>query len=156
MTRTHIAALIVLVVAIPAATAGSYFSSNDKPCFIAGAAGYRISDRQLHGPHRQHGGAAELAHAVGGQFRSGRFRAGRRQRCRQYLHRRHRHQEHPSRSRSRQRRPHGEPVARARRLQNIYVRSASFSQQDADALFAVTWQTARKTADSGREFAARS
>ena len=45
MTRTHIAALIVLVVAIPAATAGSFFASNDKPCFIAGATGYRISER---------------------------------------------------------------------------------------------------------------
>jgi len=30
MTRIHIAALIVLVVAIPAATAGSFFASNDK------------------------------------------------------------------------------------------------------------------------------
>jgi hypothetical protein len=37
----------------------------------------------------------------------------------------------------------------------IYVRSASFSQQDAAALFAVIWQIARKTTDSGREFAAR-
>jgi hypothetical protein len=33
----------------------------------------------------------------------------------------------------------------------IYVRSASFSQQDAAVLFAVIW----KTAGSGREFAAR-
>ena len=44
MTRTHIAALLALAVAIPAATAGSFFASSDKPCFIAGASGYRISD----------------------------------------------------------------------------------------------------------------
>src|SRR5664280_1180086 len=44
MTRTHIAALIVLVVAIPAATAVSFFASSAKPCFIAGASGYRISE----------------------------------------------------------------------------------------------------------------
>src|ERR1019366_9949427 len=29
---------------IPAATAGSFFASSAKPCFIAGNAGYRISD----------------------------------------------------------------------------------------------------------------
>ena len=44
MKRTHIAALLVLVVAVPAAAAGSFFSSNAKPCFIAGDSGYRISD----------------------------------------------------------------------------------------------------------------
>jgi hypothetical protein len=43
MTRTHIAALVVLVVAVPAATAGSFFASSAKPCFIAGASGYRGS-----------------------------------------------------------------------------------------------------------------
>ena len=36
----------------------------------------------------------------------------------------------------------------------IYVRSASFSEQDAAALFAVIWRTARK-AGLGREFAER-
>ena len=44
MTRTHVAALLVLAAAIPAATAASFFASSDKPCFIAGATGYRISD----------------------------------------------------------------------------------------------------------------
>ena len=43
MKPTHIAALLVLVVAVPAAAAGSLFSSNAKPCFIAGASGYQIS-----------------------------------------------------------------------------------------------------------------
>src|ERR1700688_1873247 len=43
MKRTHIAALLILIVAVPAATAGSFFSSNDKPCFIAGESGYQLS-----------------------------------------------------------------------------------------------------------------
>jgi hypothetical protein len=63
MTRTHIASLLVLIVAVPAAIAGSFFASsaktsyfktssfttsyfktsNVKPCFIAGAAAYQIS-----------------------------------------------------------------------------------------------------------------
>ena len=46
-------------------------------------------------------------------------------------------------------------LSRAPAAYKIYVRSASFSQQGAAALFAVIWQTTRKTADSGREFAAR-
>jgi hypothetical protein len=46
-------------------------------------------------------------------------------------------------------------LSRAPAAYKIYVRSASFSQQDTAALFAVIWQTARKTADSGRKFAAR-
>ena len=36
--------MLVLVVAVPAATAGSFFSSTAKPCFVAGAAGYQFSD----------------------------------------------------------------------------------------------------------------
>jgi len=36
----------------------------------------------------------------------------------------------------------------------IYVRSSNFSEQDAAALFAVIWRTARKTG-LGREFAER-
>ena len=46
-------------------------------------------------------------------------------------------------------------LSRAPADYKIYVRSASFSQQDAAALFAAIWQTARSTAGSGREFAAR-
>lgn len=48
MRRAHIVALIALIAAVPVAAAGSYFgggqSTSDKPCFIAGNAGYRLSD----------------------------------------------------------------------------------------------------------------
>ena len=44
MTRTHVAALLLFAAAIPAATAASFFTSSDKPCFIAGSTGYRVSD----------------------------------------------------------------------------------------------------------------
>ncbi len=44
MTRTHIAALVVVAVAVPAAIAGSFSASNDAPCFVAGNTGYRMSD----------------------------------------------------------------------------------------------------------------
>lgn len=49
MRRAHLVSLMVLIVAVPVATAGSYFggvgtSPDAKPCFIAGSAGYRLSD----------------------------------------------------------------------------------------------------------------
>jgi hypothetical protein len=47
MQRTQLIALIALIVAMPVAGAGTYFgarSTGDKPCFIAGSAGYRLSD----------------------------------------------------------------------------------------------------------------
>lgn len=48
MRRTHIGLLLAAVVAIPAVTAGTYFASSfktagEKPCFIAGNAGYKLS-----------------------------------------------------------------------------------------------------------------
>lgn len=43
MRRTQIVTLMALIVAVPAATAGSFFSSNAKPCFVAGNAGYELS-----------------------------------------------------------------------------------------------------------------
>ncbi len=48
MKRAHMISLMALVIAVPAATAGSFFSSsakpiNDKPCFNAGNVGYEIS-----------------------------------------------------------------------------------------------------------------
>ena len=48
MKRAHFISLMALVIAVPAATAGSFFSSgakpiNDKPCFNAGTTGYEIS-----------------------------------------------------------------------------------------------------------------
>lgn len=43
MQRTHIAALMALIVAVPAAAAGSFFASSAKPCFSAGRAGYEFT-----------------------------------------------------------------------------------------------------------------
>jgi hypothetical protein len=43
MTRTQIASLLALVLAIPA-VAGVYFSPKAKPCFVAGSAAYRVAD----------------------------------------------------------------------------------------------------------------
>lgn len=43
MRRTQIILLVALAAAIPAATAGSFFSPSSKPCFIAGTSGYLIS-----------------------------------------------------------------------------------------------------------------
>jgi hypothetical protein len=50
MRRTHLIALMAMIVAVPVATAGAYFGSGKpidaKPCFIAGNAGYRLSNAQ--------------------------------------------------------------------------------------------------------------
>ena len=48
MTRTHILALLALVVAVPAAAIGanSLFSADETPCFSAGSVGYRLTDRR--------------------------------------------------------------------------------------------------------------
>lgn len=49
MRRIHIVSMMALVIAIPAATAGSYFSLSsssaaiEKPCFVAGNIGYRLA-----------------------------------------------------------------------------------------------------------------
>jgi hypothetical protein len=43
MTRTQVASLLTLVLAIPA-VAGVYFSPKAKPCFVAGSAAYRVAD----------------------------------------------------------------------------------------------------------------
>lgn len=48
MRRIHFVSMMALVVAIPAATAGSYYASGnrttiEKPCFVAGNTGYRLA-----------------------------------------------------------------------------------------------------------------
>ena len=143
MTRTHIAALLVLAAAIPAAAAGSFFAPSDKPCFVAGAAGYRISDSasanftvridnaaakpDLRMQLVDDPAAADFVLVDDGDTAT------------------------PAPARRRQS-IRIDPAAanadltvalsRAPADYKIYVRSASFSQQDAAALFAVIWQTA--------------
>ena len=155
MTRTHIAALLVLVVAIPAASAGSFFASSDKPCVIAGDSGYQISDSasanftvridntaaqpDLRMQLVDDAAAADFVLVDDGvnactdaaAIKSIRLDPGAAK---------------PDLTVA---------LSRASADYKIYVRSASFSQQDAAALFAVIWQNAYKTAGSGREFAAR-
>ena len=43
MTRTQIASLMALMLAVPA-TAAIYFSPKAKPCFVAGSAAYRVAE----------------------------------------------------------------------------------------------------------------
>jgi hypothetical protein len=136
LKRTHIAALLVLIVAVPAATAGSFFSSNAKPCFIADAAGYRISDSA----------SANFTVRIDNTAAAPNLRM-------QLV-------DDPAAVKSIRLDPAASnadltvTLSREPADYKIYVRSAGFSEQDAAALFAVFWQEARKTG-SGREFAAR-
>jgi hypothetical protein len=147
MKRTHIAALLALIVAVPAATAGSFFSSNAKPCFVAGNAGYEISasasanytvriDNAAANPSVRlqivdDPAAADFVLVDDGDTGAACNAATAISSIRI------------------------DPVARQPDLTvalsrapadiKIYVRSANFSEQDAAALFAVIWQNARKT-----------
>ncbi len=153
MTRPHIVALLAVAIAI----AGSFSASNDRPCFITGNTGYRMSDSASANVTVRIDNAAakpdlrvqliDDAAAADFVLLDDGIAAGA---C-----------------------PGGtaiqnvrlDPTARnpdltvalsrAPAAYKIYVRSAGFSQQDAAALFAVIWRSAGKTKGSGREFAAR-
>jgi hypothetical protein len=160
MKRTHIVALMILIVAVPAAAASSFIASNAKPCFVAGNAGYQLSaaasaNYTVHIDHTaampslrmqlvddpaaadfvlvddsDAGNACKTAFAI----RSVRID---------------------------QAAPNADltvALSRAEADTKIYVRSANFSEQDAAALFAVIWLNARRTGQNsglGREFAER-
>ncbi len=158
MKRTHIATLLAAVVTIPAVAAGAFLSSNAQPCFIAGDIGYRISD----------GAAANVTVRIDNTAANPNLRlqqvddstmadfvlvddgdtvnacTGAVQSIRL----------DPAAA-------HADltvTLSRAPAGYKIYVRSASFSEQDAAALFAAIWDAARKdthVSGSGREFAAR-
>jgi len=157
MTRTHFAALLVFVIAVPAAIAVSFSASDDAPCFIAGNTGYRMSDSASANVTVRIDNAAakpdlrvqliDDAAAADFVLLDDGVAAGA---C-------------PGRTAIQS--VHLDPTAakpdltvalsRAPAAYKIYVRSAGFSQQDAAALFAAIWRNAGKTAGSGREFAAR-
>jgi hypothetical protein len=158
MTRIHAASLLVLLVAVPAATAGSYLTSSTSPspCFSDGNAAYQISgsksadfivriDNAAPSPSLSMQLVDDPATAdfvlvddatdtnacsVASTVKSIRI----------------------------------DPAARAPDLTlalsrkpadyKVYVRSSTFSEQDAAALFAVIWQSARKPG-LNREVAAR-
>ena len=157
MTRTHIAALMALAVAVPAATAGSFFASSDKPCFIAGASGYQISDSTSANFTVRIDNAAEkpdlrmqlVDDSAAADFvlvdDADTVNACAGVAAVQSIHL------DPAAAKA----DLTVALSRAPARYKIYVHSASFTQQDAAALFAVIWQTAGKTASSGREFAAR-
>ena len=146
MKRTHTAALLALVVAIPAATAGSFVASNDTPCFIADDTGYRISDSasanftvridnaaakpDLRLQLVDDSAAADFVLVDDGDAVSLRRAAP------------------PSKASASIPQPPTPDLtvalSRAPAAYKIYVRSADFSQQDAAALFAVIWQNCRQ------------
>ena len=157
MTRIHLISTIVLIVAIPAATAGSFFGSSAKPCFIAGNSGYQFSgsssanftvriDNTAPNPNLRmqivddpatadfvliDDGDAGNACKTAAAIKSIRIDAAAAK---------------PDLTVS---------LSRAAADYKIFVRSAHYAEQDAATLFAVIWQSARKTASTGREFAGR-
>jgi len=156
MKRTHAAALLALLVAITAATAGSFFAPSETPCFAAGDRSYRISNgaaadvtvridnAAAHPDLRMQliddAAAADFVliddadagnACPGGAVQSIRIDAGAR---------------NPDLTVA---------LSRAPAAYKIYVRSARFSQQDAAALFAVLWRNAGRTVLAARKVAAR-
>ena len=156
MTRTHVAALLVLAAAIPAATA-SFFASSGTPCIIAGASGYRITDSataiftaridnmaakpDLRLQLVDDSAASDFVLIDDSDSVNACASASAVQSIR--LDPQAAHADLTV------------ALSRAPAAYKIYARSANFSQQDAAALFAVIWKTAGKIAGPGREFAAR-
>jgi hypothetical protein len=160
MTRTHLAALLVVATAIPTAIAAASFftssASSKAPCFFAGATGYRISnadadltvriDNASAAPDLRlqliddaaaadfvlvDDGDAGSACAGATAMRNIRLAPG---------------EDHADLTVA---------LSRAPAPHKIYVHSAAFSQQDAAAVFAAIWRQGRKTAGSSQELAAR-
>jgi hypothetical protein len=160
MKRTHLFSLMVLIAAVPAATASSFFTSNAKPCFVSGNTGYELSgsasadytvrvDNAAPAPSLRMQVVDDPAAAdfvlIDDEDSAGTCKAS-----------------------SDIRSVHVNPAALDADLTitvspqpadfKIYVRSVNFTAQDAAALFAVIWQTARhggQHAGLGREFAER-
>jgi hypothetical protein len=150
MKRTHVISLMALAVAVPAATAGSFFSSSAspaKPCFAAGNAAYELSssnaadytvrvDNAAANPSVRlqlvdDPAAADFVMVDDGDATQACTGA------------------------SSLKTVHVDAAAltpdltvalsRADADYKVYVRSTSFSEQDAAALFAVIWQNTRRT-----------
>jgi hypothetical protein len=159
MKRAHVISLMALAVAVPAATAGSFFSSSAspaKPCFATGNAAYELSgsnaadytvrvDNAAANPSVRlqlvdDPAAADFVMVDDGDATQACTGAGSLKTVRI------------------------DPTAltpdltvalsRADADYKVYVRSASFSEQDAAALFAVIWQNTRRTG-AHRQVAAR-
>jgi hypothetical protein len=158
MKRTHIAALLAVGIAISAAATGPFLPSNAQPCFIAGDTSYRIANR----------GAADVTVRIDNTATKPDLRlqqvddsamadfvlvddsdtvngcTGAVQSIRL----------DPAAANA----DLTVTLSRAPAAYKIYVRSGVFSEQDAAALFAAMWDSARKNthaSGSGREFVAR-
>jgi hypothetical protein len=156
MTRTNLASLLLLIVGVPAAAAATFFNTGTaQPCFVAGSGAYRMTagahanvtvriDNKAAAPNLRmqlvdDPAAADFVLVDDGTGTCAATAAVTTIRL--------------------------DPAASAPDLlvalsqepapYKIYVRSAHFSQQDAAALFAVIWKTARQAGLTGREFAAR-
>jgi hypothetical protein len=150
MKRTHLISLMALVIAVPAATAGSFLSSGSSgaaPCFAASNATYRLSgdaaadytvriDNAAVSPSLRmqmvddpaaadfvlvDDGDASAACKAAGSIKTIRVDAAA-----------------------------AEPDVTVAMTQTaadykVFVKSSNFSEQDAAALFAVIWRSARKT-----------
>ena len=156
MRRIHIAALLALVVAVPAATASSFFATKDKLCFIAGRTGYELTGSATATTTVRIDNAAQrpdLRLQVVGDPAAADFvlidDGNTADSCKQ-----------ASAVTSIRLDPaaaHADltvTLSHAAADYTIYVRSANYSEQDAAALFSVIWQEARKTG-TRRELAAR-
>jgi hypothetical protein len=150
MKRAHMISLMALAVAVPAATAGSFFSSSAspaKPCFAAGNAAYELSgsnaadytvrvDNAAANPSVRlqlvdDPAAADFVMVDDGDATQSCSGAASLKTV------------------------HVDPavltpdltvaLSRADADYKVYVRSTSFSEQDAAALFAVIWQNTRRT-----------
>ncbi len=151
MKRTHLIALMALVVAVPAATASSFFSSDAptaRPCFVSGAAAYELSatsaadytvriDNAAANPNLRmqlvdDPAAADFvlvdegdsAEACKGSSSLETVRV----------------------DPAAQKPDLTVTLSRNEAEHKVFVRSANFSEQDAAALFAVIWQNTRRTA----------
>lgn len=150
MTRTHVIALMALAIAVPAATAGSFFSPSAapaKPCFAAGNAAYEMSgsnaadytvriDNAAAKPSLRlqlvdDPAAADFVMVDDGDSTQACGSAASLKTVRVDAA-----AEQPDLTVT---------LSRADADYKVYVRSASFSEQDAAALFAVIWQNTRRT-----------
>jgi hypothetical protein len=163
MTRTHIVSLVVLIVAVSAATAGSFFASSantarTKPCFIADNAGYEISssasadyivriDNAAPSPNLRiqivdDPAAADFVLVDDNDAGDACNTANAIKSIRI----------DPEASKPSLTVSLSQGAADYK-VYKVYVRSANYSPQDAAALFAVIWQSNRKAGLGGREFA---
>lgn len=175
MTRAHLVSLMAIVIAIPAATVGSYFVSiantsarnisagkaaSDRPCFVAGNAGYKLSgsasadytvriDNTAANPSLRmqlvdDPAAADFVLVDDGDAANA---------C----------EATTAINTIRIDPAAAQPditvaLSRAPADHKIYIRTANYSEEDAAALFAVIWQTTHKTGQisrPGRAFAER-